>query len=361
MFGWIWIAVLGCAEKEGSGIDKDNDGVYVEDDCDDYNAAIGEPVIGYSDEDGDGFGDPDNTIEECDLPSGYVEQGTDCNDQDANSNPDAVEECDEVDNNCDGFIDEDLVQEFYLDNDEDGYGVGDPTSGCEAPDGYAAESGDCNDDDNSINPGAEEVCNAIDDNCNDRIDDDDETLVVAPQYEDADADGYGTGAAVKTCDVMEGYVTADGDCDDDNDSVNPGVMEIYGDEIDNDCSGEADTDCGSQGGSISVTQPLPYLCIEPNQSKSVAKFTGVGGICTFNCTYSSLSSAPYFTLSSQEDCSDELPRPYSVEFSPTGELHLCLHGKPEFTEDFSVSGCYASLESGSVDLSSLDVRADCGN
>ena len=63
----------------------------------------------YADADGDGFGDPAVTSLSCGAEAGYVEAGTDCNDADASISPAAVEVCDEVDNNCDGSVDNDAV------------------------------------------------------------------------------------------------------------------------------------------------------------------------------------------------------------------------------------------------------------
>ena len=57
--------------------------------------------------------------------------------------------CDEIDNDCDGNIDNG-VSNYYADTDEDGYG--DPESSiesCSAPAGYVDNSNDCNDLDTS--------------------------------------------------------------------------------------------------------------------------------------------------------------------------------------------------------------------
>jgi len=47
----------------------------------------------------------DSTTIACDEPSGYTDDDTDCDDTDADTNPDAEEACDDVDNDCDGTID----------------------------------------------------------------------------------------------------------------------------------------------------------------------------------------------------------------------------------------------------------------
>ena len=108
------------------------------------------------DADGDGF---------------TVAQG-DCDDENVLINPDAQEECDGVDNDCDGEIDPlDLAGElFFLDADGDGFGD-EEVYACSIPDGYVLESGDCNDDDSTIFPQAIEQCgDEIDQNCDGLID-----------------------------------------------------------------------------------------------------------------------------------------------------------------------------------------------
>lgn len=102
---------------------------------------------------------------------GYVAMpaGEDCNDQDKTINPSADEQCDKIDNDCDGVTDEEPVDgsSFFMDEDRDKYG--DRTQfvrACTAPTGYVKDATDCNDADEDINPGATEVCgDGIDNNC----------------------------------------------------------------------------------------------------------------------------------------------------------------------------------------------------
>ena len=117
------------------------------------------------DQDDDGYV-PDN---EC----GFGNMG-DCDDNDASISPGAPEVCDEIDNNCDGNVDEGVTTTFYADADDDGYGdASSSVEACSAPGGHVENDTDCNDGDVAINPAAEEVCgNEIDDNCDGNVDED---------------------------------------------------------------------------------------------------------------------------------------------------------------------------------------------
>ena len=122
----------------------------------------------YVDGDADGYG-AGASFYDCGPEVGWSPQGGDCDDVKPGLNPGVPEICDGLDNDCDALVDQDdgLVDEdWFLDADEDGYGDdGDVISDCTAPAGYVALSGDCDDGDAAINPGAEELCNDLDDNC----------------------------------------------------------------------------------------------------------------------------------------------------------------------------------------------------
>lgn len=207
-----------------------------DDNCDDQ---IDEGLINtyYADTDNDGYGDPGNSIQACSAPSGYVSDDTDCDDTDGNVFPGATETCNYIDDNCDGQIDEGLQNTYYSDLDDDGYG--DPlgaTQACAPSPLFVLDNTDCDDTDPNIFPGAPEICNGIDDNCDGQID---EGLLIT-YYADTDNDGFGDSAnSILSCSAPSGFVTSNTDCDDTNNAIFPGAVEICN-GLDDNCDGTAE-------------------------------------------------------------------------------------------------------------------------
>ncbi len=178
----------------------------------------------------------------------------DCDQTNPNSYPGAVEICDGEDNDCDGKEDEELEgTTFYADRDRDR--AGDPDTAqesCGDLEGFVTNADDCNDDDPTIYTGAPELCDELDNNCNDV---EDEGAVDQGFYPDGDGDGFGdeTATATLSCEPIEGSVTNADDCNDGNGLVSPAAAESCGDGLDNDCDGDLDCDDSDCDGDSACT------------------------------------------------------------------------------------------------------------
>ncbi len=197
----------------------------------------------YSDNDGDGFGNSDVFVSACLSPDNFVLQPGDCDDENGSINPNALEICNDIDDNCDINIDEGLQFEtYYEDLDQDGYG-NDAVSvvKCILPMGFVALHGDCSDEAPAINPGNVEQCgDGLDNDCNGQID---EGCII-----DNDEDGF---------DDTQ-------DCDDENALIFPGAVESCN-GFDDDCDTAIDENLsGASIVATSVATAVYPICTTGN-------------------------------------------------------------------------------------------------
>ena len=206
-FGNAAIDSLTCIQPLGYVLDST--------DCDDNDSLINPTTIWFSDADLDGFGDPNNFTTSCLSPAGTVLNGDDCDDSNNLLN---------------------LATMYYVDADGDGFG--DDATGveqCVQPSNTITIGGDCDDADSTIYPGASEICDGLDNNCNNNID---EGLNFVTYYTDADNDGYGTTTSSTLCENPgAGFCTNNEDCNDNNALINPSATEILDNGIDENCDG----------------------------------------------------------------------------------------------------------------------------
>jgi hypothetical protein len=235
------------------GIDYNNTGGTLGD-CNDNNPAVWQSASLYIDADGDGYDAGQAPV--CygqTVPSGYslTTKGTDCND-----------------NNVAVFTN----NSFYVDGDGDGYGKGSlqPVcyNGTGTPTGYSTNNTDCDDgnkdvwqssllyidaDGDGYDAGTATVCygntiplgyktTTLGTDCNDG------NVAIFTKvlyFIDADMDGYGSSATEMLCALTApaGYATRAGDCNDNSSAINPGVLEICGNNIDDNCNGLVDENC----------------------------------------------------------------------------------------------------------------------
>ena len=282
--------VNACAAPDGyaddSDCDDNDDNVYpgapehcddADEDCDNTvdNDAV-DAVETFTDSDGDGFGDATTGVIACDSGTGLTD-GTDCDDADPATHPAADETCDDIDNNCDGDVDEGFDSDVdtladCLDTEEcddlDNDGDGDIDEGFDSDvDGTA----DCND---------VELCDGLD-NDGDGDTDEDDAADALIWYQDADTDSYGAGTPRTACEQPLDWVADATDCDDAVSATHPGADE-YCNTIDDDCDGDTDED-------DAVDAPIWYVDTDGDgygeeatgvwECSAPAGTTAVGGDC----------------------------------------------------------------------------------
>jgi hypothetical protein len=308
-FTWpLWVAtfLIGCEGDSGDPTAQ---------------CAEGDLIIVFADNDNDGYGAPGTAKDVCPpldaegrptdrIPRGYSINDLDCNDFLGAVHPDAIEECDGADNDCDEDADEGLrTATFWIDADGDTYGNPDgdkSTETCAPPAGYVDNFLDCDDDNAGINLDAVEVCDDLDNDCDLLIDDADPFLdkTTAPSwYADQDSDGFGTLAPealvegvltpnpVVQCDQPSGdYVLNGDDCDDLDPAVSPNGTEVCN-HIDDDCDfliDDSDPD-------IDVTSQTTWYADNDLDG------AGDASVTTLACFQ------PWFYTTNTDDCDDAEP------------------------------------------------------
>ncbi len=227
------------------------------------------PSTFYQDLDQDGFGNPNVFVSACAMPANYSDDNLDCNDNLISVSPDGVELCDNLDNDCNGLVDDEIGDYYAIDADGDGFGSDQAiiyVQACSQPAGYSIDETDCDDNDSSVYPGATETCgNNIDDDCANgdvacapvagctdpqacnynaqATINDGSCIAVYLIFIDLDGDGFGDawGDNLETCNpsIYPNYVTNDLDCDAYNAAINPNATEVCNGSDDN-CNGVAD-------------------------------------------------------------------------------------------------------------------------
>ncbi len=218
-----------------------------DDDCDGTvdGATASDCKLFFNDVDGDKFGVSTDQKCQCAAAGTYTATvGGDCNDNATAIRPNALEVCNGIDDNCDGITDPSNTQDcspFFKDADGDNYGnyLAGSKCMCAAGNGYVAEGGDCDDANKDVHPNATEICNGLDDNCDNSVDPIN-TSGCTNFHLDMDGDNYGQTWAQCACAAIGFYSAVNGDdCDDTKASINPGAPEIC-DGQDNDCNSQTD-------------------------------------------------------------------------------------------------------------------------
>lgn len=233
-------------------------------DCNDASATVYQNLNGYVDGDADTYtvGSQVLVCSGASLPSGYAvtSAGTDCDDSVAICNT-----------NC--------VSLKYQDADIDNFGNAVVSKrACDAPAGYVSDNTDCDDSNSAIKPGASEVCNGVDDNCNAQTDEG----VKNTYFQDSDSDTYGNSdVSQQACTAPSGYVSNSNDCNDASADVNPGVSDSNCNGVDDNCNGQNDENYVALGTDCSVgTCPSFGLLVCNNGVQSDTCQVPIDPVCT---------------------------------------------------------------------------------
>ncbi len=206
---------------------------------------------------------------------------------------------------------------------------------------------DCDDANAAVNPGAPELCNGIDDDCDGQVD---EYALNAPVwYADVDGDGYGAvdGTGTSSCSAPKGGVADDTDCDDHDATVHPGAAERCN-GLDDNCDGQADEglsalpelcngiddDCDGQIDEDPTDAPGWYV------DADLDSYGAADGVPVYAC------EAPAGLVATNDDCDDANVdiHPYAAEIWYDGVDQNC-DGANDYDRDGDgfAADAYAAL------------------
>jgi len=266
---------------------------------------------------------------------GYSPDDGDCDDEDPDVNPGKAEVCDGLDNDCDGETDEDAsdAQSLYADVDGDEWGnVADVVRSCSGSiEGRVDLSGDCDDNDPDIHPGAQEVCDEwqTDEDCDGLSDDNDESVdeeTMITRYEDNDGDGYGDAAKPITSCHPDG-VDDDTDCNDESEYETP----------ENDCDvgwlGEYSGAFAYTATAFSITDTCSGTGIIEVDETATPQIYGV-----FTCNWATLGTSESVTWEGNFLSETELAGDFTVGSTTTEGWTGTLADPGDFLSEFSGTG-----------------------
>ncbi|MCB9797143.1 MAG: putative metal-binding motif-containing protein [Alphaproteobacteria bacterium] len=268
--------------------------------------------------------DSESPVTDADADGVPAEE--DCDDDDPLAYPGAEELCDDVDQDCDGSVDEGSLITVYDDADGDGYGdAATEAAACAAGEGQVTEAGDCDDTRAEVSPGAQETCDGVDEDCDDVVDED--ASDASTWYTDADADGYGDDEqSTLACTAPSGTTGAGGDCDDTNADVWPGAPELL-DGLDNDCDGQlSDLEQDPDGDGLAAHQEILWY-LDYSSSLLQPDDTSVNGASTVAGQMADLGLTWTTALRGDTDLSEDTLAEYGTV------LFLMFGGQGALTQD----------------------------
>lgn len=183
--------------------------------------------------------------------------------------------------------------DFYADHDNDGWGkIMTPNRSCAPypdPGNWVTKTGDCNEFNPNINPGAAEICgDTLDSNCDGQLND---GCSAATWCLDNDQDSYprSTGCVTQVAQPAYNWISVDGnteyDCNDTYPTINPGAAEICGDTIDSNCDGQLNDGCAATDWCLDNDSdgfPRSTGCVS-SVTKPANKWLPVSGSTEYDC------------------------------------------------------------------------------